>query len=265
MKYILVTGCAGGIGFHTTKKLIDDESNFVFGVDIQNCEIKHNNFKFIKADITKNDSFELIKKEILKYTSSLYAIVNVAGIFLIQSMIEGSEEDLRKIIEINFFSVYKLNRCLFSLLSKDSRIIIFSSEVGRYSPQPFNGYYALSKILVDKYADILRREFNYLNIKVIKVQSGAIRTKLLEHVDQQYKEMVDSSKLYKKPLTKLKYLMDGEINKQVDPELCANYLIKIIDKKHPHICYKYKNSLRLRFLSALPERLQDFIYKKVIK
>lgn len=265
MKYYLVTGCAGGIGYRTCKKLLEDKENFVFGVDVAKCLLKNNNFKFIKADLTDEKSYEIIKKEIFSITSSLDAILNIAGIFRFQSLIEGKEEDLRRIIEINFWAAYRVNRALFHFLHKKSKIIIFSSECGRYSPQPFNGYYALSKILVDKYADILRREFNYLGIKVIKVQSGAIRTNLLVNVDNQYKEFFDGSELYKEPLTKLKYLMDKEVKKQVDPKLCADFLVKIVNKKHPKICYRFKNSRSLRFLNILPERLQDYIYKKVIK
>lgn len=265
MKYALVTGCSNGIGYRTCKKLLESGDYFVFGVDVNKCLLSNSNFKFIKADLTKEDSFELIKKEVFSVTSSLDAVLNIAGIFKFQTMIEGSEEELRKIIEINFWSVYRLNRALFHFLHKKSKILIFSSECGRYSPQPFNGYYALSKILVDKYADVLRRELSYLGIKVVKVQSGAVRTNLLAKVDGQYKEFVDGSGLYKEPLTKLKYLMDKEIKKQVDPKLCADYLVKIVNKKHPKICYRFKNSRSLRFLNSLPEGVQDKIYRKVIK
>lgn len=264
MKYVLLTGCSGGIGKSTTLKLLD-AGYYVFGLDVCENDITHPNFKFFCCDLTSKTSLESVFSIISKITNHLSAIYNLAGIFKIQSLLEGSEEDLRKIIEINFFAVYRLNKLFTSLLDKQSRIIVFSSEVARYSPQPFNGYYALSKIIVDRYADVLRREYNYLDIKVIKVQSGAIKTKLLDGVNDQYLSMVEKSMHYKKPLTKLKKLMDKEINKQVNPEVVANKLVGIMKKRKPKSLYKIKNSFSLRFLDSLPESLQDKIYKKVIR
>jgi len=263
-KCVVVSGASGGIGRATVIDLIR-KGYFVIGLDVVDNKFKNPSYRFIKTDLTKASTFKTIKKDVSKICNGeIYALLHLAGIFMMQSMIEGKEEDLRKIIEINFFGVYNLTKALFPLLSTESRVLIFSSEVARYSPQPFDGYYALSKVLVDKYADILRREFNYMHIKVIKVQCGAIKTNLLKGVNNKYDAMVKDTVFYKKPLTKLKHLMDNEISKQVSPRIVSYKLVKIISSKNPKISYKIKNSFKLRFLNALPEKLQDKIYLKVI-
>ena len=102
-------------------------------------------------------------------TDSLYAIINTIGIFKMESIVEGNEEHFKKMFDVNFFGIYLLNKIMFPLLNKGSRIINLTSEVARYSIQPFEAYYNLSKMTLDKYTDVLRRECNYLGIKVIKV------------------------------------------------------------------------------------------------
>lgn len=264
MKYVVITGASGGIGKATAIKLLEKDY-YVIGLDIKENDLSNPNYFHICCDLTKKEFIDKVVAEITKITDHLYAIFNLAGIFMLQTLVEGNSDDLRKIIDVNFFAVYQINKALYPFLNKESRIIVFTSEVARYSPQPFNGYYALSKIIVDKYADVLRRELNYVGIKVCKVQSGAIKTNLLNGVNKQYENTLKNTTIHKKPLIKLKKLMDDEITKQIDPELVAKKLVKISFAKHLKLNYKFKNSLKLRFLNILPERLQDFIYLKAIR
>jgi short-subunit dehydrogenase len=154
---------------------------------------------------------------------------------------------------------------MFPLLKNGSRIINLTSEVARYTPQPFQGYYNISKVALDQYNDVLRRECNYLGIKVIKVQSGSMSTPLLKTANNEFDEMVTNSAHFKAPLTKFKYMMDRELKKTNNPDIIAKLVIKILKKKNPKIRYRKKNSFALSFMGHLPEKMQDGIYKKVIK
>ena len=77
--------------------------------------------------------------------------------------------------------------------------------------------------------------------------------------------MVNNSEHFKKPLTKLKYMMDHELQKSNNPSLVAKLIIKILKKKHPRLVYRKKNSFKLFLMGHLPEKWQDNIYQKVIK
>lgn len=263
-KYVLLSGANGGIGKQILLSLLK-EGYEVISLDITNNNISDINTTFIKCDITSVVDLEHAYQTISSITNELFAIVNTVGIFMMQSIIEGKVEDFEKIFNVNFFGVYKLNKIMFPLLKQGSRIINLTSEVARYSPQPFQAYYNLTKIALDRYTDVLRRECNYLGIKVIKVQSGSMATPLLKTANNEFDEMVKGSKHFKEPLTKLKYMMDRELKKSNNPEIIAKLIIKILKKKNPRICYKKKNSFALSLLSALPEKWQDRIYQKVIK
>lgn len=263
-KYVLLTGANGGIGKQTLIHLLKAGYK-VISFDIKNNNISDLDATFIKCDVTSLDDINNAYEFIKGITNEVFAIINTVGIFMMQSVIEGKITDFEKIFDVNFFGVYKFNKIMFPLLKKGSRIINLTSEVAKYSPQPFQGYYNISKIALDNYNDVLRRECNYLGIKVIKVQSGSMATPLLKTADNEFNEMVEGSERFKEPLTKLKYIMDRELQKSNNPEIIAKLLVKILNKKHPRIRYRKKNSFALSFMGHLPEKWQDNIYKRVIK
>lgn len=263
-KVVLLSGANGGIGKQILLYLINNGYE-VISLDINNNNIADINTAFIKCDVTNIDDINKAYNRIKEITDELYAIVNTVGIFMMQSVIEGKIDDFEKIFAVNFFGVYKLNKIMFPLLRKGSRIINLTSELARYTPQPFQGYYNISKIALDNYTDVLRRECNFLGIEVIKVQSGSMATPLLKTANNEFEEMVDNSAHFKKPLTKLKYMMDRELKKSNNPEIIAKLILKILNKKHPKIRYRKKNSFALSLMGHLPEKWQDKIYQKVIK
>ena len=263
-KYVLLTGANGGIGSKVLSSLLVAHYK-VISLDIVDSNIKDKSTAFVKCDVTKSKDLDKAYKEIKKITPSLYAIVNTIGMFKMESIVEGSEEDFRKIFDVNFFGVYSLNKKMFDLLHKGSKIVNLTSEVAKYSPQPLQAYYNLSKITLDKYTDSLRRECNYLGIKVVKIQSGSMKTGMLGAANKDYEKMAAESKHFSKPMHKLRGLMDNELKKQNDPKILGDLIVKILDKKNPKIRYKVKNSFKLALMGALPEALQDKIYTKVIK
>ncbi len=114
---ILVTGCAGFIGFHLTKKLL--EKNYkVFGVDnlskyydikLKNSRIrilsKFNNFSFKKKDITEPSFLNFYKSKKIKI------IVHLAA----QAGVRYSQQNPRAYIDTNLigsFNILELSKKL---------------------------------------------------------------------------------------------------------------------------------------------------------
>ncbi len=264
MKYVIITGANGGIGKAVSDYLLKKNYS-VIALDISKEERKEKeNYKYFQVDITKDEDLKKVRDYLDKEKIEVFAIINLAGIFMLDSIIEGSEEKLRKIIEVNFFGMYKVNRAFFDYLVQNGRIINMASEVARHTPQPFMAYYTMSKKMVDTYSDVLRRECNYLGIKVIKLYSGSMKTGMLGNAKDEYERMIEETKYFIKPLTKLKGMMDKEVNKTNDPILVAKVIEKALTKRRPRLSYKIKNSLALSMMGSFNERFQDYIYKNVI-
>ena len=260
-KVIIITGANGGIGKAIAKTLLEEYE--IIAIDLKGDNLIDLPVEFYQCDLTKKE--EIISTFNRVKDKKVFAIINCVGIFMMQSIIEGKDDDFKKIIDVNFFAIYEFNKIFFPLLENGSRIINLTSEVVRLSTQPFMGYYSLSKILLDNYTDTLRREASYLNIKVIKVRSGNMATPLVAGAAPQFEKMLKNSEHFSTQLTKLKYMMDRELEKSHNPEIIAHKIKKILSKKHPRIKYNVKNSFYLTLIGVLPEKWQDRIYQKVIK
>lgn len=265
IKFILVTGAFGGLG-RVTMEEATRLGYAVFALDLNIDEDYVNeNVMPIQCDITNERSLYQAYNLIGEYTDRLEAIINCVGAFYFDTMVEGDEEKLRKMIDINFYTVYRVNQLFLPFLQKGSKIVNVTSELSSYSPQPFMGLYTISKKMLDCYTDVLRRELNYVGIKVVKIQSGSFRTGLLDKVNNEYERMYNNTEVYKKQLKKLKYMMDRELHRQHNPYQFGKVIRKILKRRNPKICYKINRSRKLRFMNSLPEKWQDRIYKKAIK
>ena len=160
MKSVVLTGVSGGMGIATSKRLIE-AGYHVFGLDIKEPSETSPEMTFIKTNLRDLESvkasFEIIKKK----TSEIDAIVSLAGIYDLNSLVEMSEEDFIKIFDINVFAIYRLNKVFLPLLKERGKIIITSSELAPLDPLPFTGIYGITKATVEKYAYSLRMELQF--------------------------------------------------------------------------------------------------------
>ena len=100
-RYVLVTGAYGGLGRAVVEALIE-KGYAVFASDISIDEtLQDERLMPIHLDVTNDRSIFKAYQLISEYTDSLYAIINLAGIFYLDSIVEGEEDKLRRIIDVN--------------------------------------------------------------------------------------------------------------------------------------------------------------------
>ena len=263
-KFVMIVGAYGGLGRASMDAALK-LGYLVFALD-KRIDLEFNNEYVmpIECDVTDINSLNNAYNVINDYTDRLEAIINCAGVFYFDSMVEGDELRLRNSFDINFFGTYRINKLFIPFLAKGAKIINVTSEVAGYSPQPFMGCYSISKKMLDCYNDVLRRELNYVGIMVVKVESGSFKTSLLSNAYKEFDRMYEETEVYKKQLLKLKYMMERELDKNNSPKKFQKVIEKILKAKRPKIRYRINRSKSLRFLNFLPEEMQDRIYKKVI-
>lgn len=262
MKSVLITGATGGIGFATAKQLISLGYE-VFGLDIKDVN-KFEHFHLLQTNIRSLESVHNAKEQLQKDGVELDAIIHLAGIYDLNSLIEMSEEDFVKSYDINLFGVYRVNKEFVPLLKKNGKVIITTSELAITDPLPFTGIYGITKAALDKYAYSLRMELQLLGHKVVVLRPGAIDTGLLDISLAKLEDFKQNTTLYKENATKFDEIVKSVESKKIPPEKLAKKIGKILQKKKPRFVYKINRNFLLKLLNIVPNRLQTWIIKKIL-
>lgn len=263
MKSVLITGAYGGMG-RKTASLLAKNGYQVFALDIKTTEAEEGIIP-IEADITSSESIENAVNEVKKHTSELFAIIHFAGIYMLDSLVEISEQNFDKIYQINLKGAYLINKSFLPMLSKGSKIIITTSELASLDPLPFTGIYAIMKGALDKYAYSLRMELQLLDISVVALRAGAVETGMLGASTRALDSFCEKTELYSCNAKRFKSIVERVEARSIKPERLAKRVLKILKKKSPAFAYSINRNPLLCMLNILPKRIQLFAIKQVIK
>lgn len=264
MKYVLVTGAYGGMGRETVKLLLK-EGYTVFALDNHITENINNALIPIQVDVSDEESVNWAIKQVSSQTKELDAIIHFAGLYLLDSLVEMSSDAFEKIIKVNFFGPFYINKACIPLLKKGSRIILTTSELAPLDPLPFTGIYAVSKAALDKYAYSLAMEVQLLGIKVSVLRAGAVATDMLEASTTALDNFCANTKLYKCNAKLFKQIVDNVEAKHIEPSQIAKKVNKILHKKNPAFAYSINRNPLLLLLNAMPKRFQLWVIGKILK
>lgn len=263
MKYIVISGVSGGMGRETAKALTNN-GYFVFGLDIKEPTEKFDNLLYIHTDLRDLSSVEAAFNVVKEKTNEIDAIISLAGIYDLDSLIEMGEEDFLRIFDINVFSVYRLNKVFFPLLKERGKVIMVSSELAPLDPLPFTGIYGITKSTIEKYAYSLRMELQLINKQVIVIRPGAVNTSLLDVSTTKLDQFTENTKLYGYNAKRFKSIVDKVEARKIPASKIANLINKVLSKKKPKYVYKINRNPLLILLNILPARTQNWIIKKIL-
>ncbi len=116
-KVAIVTGAASGIG-RATAELFAAEGADVLAVDIdprgesvaKGVEAAGGNLAFVEADMTRASECEAVVTAALEIYGDLDVLVNCAGIIRRATVLETSETDWDRVMDVNVKAVYLLSR-----------------------------------------------------------------------------------------------------------------------------------------------------------
>lgn len=263
MKYILITGAYGGMGYPTVQALA--RSGFtVFALDKKVGEAKENVVP-IAVDVTDVESIKNAFEQVKSITQELFAVIHFAGVYMLDSLIEITETDFEKIFKINLFGVFHINKIFSPLFKTGSKILITTSELAPLDPLPFTGLYAVTKGALDKYAYSLRMELQLLGVSVSVLRAGAVSTGMLGVSTAALDRFCEKTDTYQCNAKRFKKIVNGVEAKNVPPQKIANKVSKILTKKKPKFVYTINRNKLLLLLNALPKGLQCFVIKQILK
>ena len=211
---------------------------------------------------------------IAQKTTSLFALVNNAGIGKSGFIDWTSIETMRTVMNVNFFGHAAMTKTFLPLLisRRGSRVINICSAAGYVAGVGLSAYSA-SKFALEAFSDSLRREMRAWGLLVSIIEPGYMRTPIIEGIDHKYQEIwktLDSAvqkrwgenyfRGYVKHVTHSVLLQNAE-----NPHKVVKALRHAVMNSVPKTRYRpgWQSSLFFFPLSMLPTCAADYILAKL--
>jgi 3-oxoacyl-[acyl-carrier protein] reductase len=194
-KKVLITGATGGIGKCLVQKLNDLGAIVVAsGTNEEKLDNLRNKFSNIYIEKFKLDEHDKISDFIEKVDQKLKGLdilVNNAGITLDNLSIRLSEENWKKVLDINLTSTFLMCKYAIKkmLKKKYGKIINITSIVG-HTGNLGQANYAASKAGIIAFSKSLAIEYAKKNININCVSPGFIKTEMTDKISEEFKKVL---------------------------------------------------------------------------
>lgn len=228
-----ITGCSTGFGRELAKLVLDRGYRAVITArdpsQIRDLAAGHEGRVLaLKLDVT--DKAEAA--EAVRYAESVFGsidvLVNNAGFGYVGALEESDEDEIRAMMETNFFGLARMIHLALPGMRRRRRgNIVNISSIGGLVGFPGVGYYNATKFAVEGLSESLAKEVAPLGIKVLVVEPGPFRTdwagRSLKKSSQQIPEYAETAGTFRERIT-------SRSGKQVgDPVRAGEAIIKALE------------------------------------
>ena len=271
MKSVVITGVSTGIGWGTTKVLIQKGFR-VFGSVRKTQDAERlskefgENFVPLIFDVTDEPAVQAAASKVREGLNggTLFGLVNNAGIAVAAPLIHMSTDDFRYQLEVNLVSVLIVAKAFVPLLGSDRSLhgepgrIINISSIGGKRGGPFVGPYAASKHGLEGFSESLRRELMLYGIDVIIIGPGPIATPIWDKADQVDVSQYAHTDYFEAAKRVQKHLV-AEGKKGYPPEKVGEVIWHALTTSKPRVRYAVipGNPINILIQQLLPKRVID--------
>jgi 3-oxoacyl-[acyl-carrier protein] reductase len=194
-KNVIVTGASRGLGLHIAQKFWDNGANLLitsrsehvltgFKKKFAANALPGQEVHIAVADLKMPEAIDTIMNEARRVWKKLYGLINNAAILgPVGPVWENDWAAWQESIRVNMFAPVALCRaCIPWMKVSGGGKIINLSGGGATSPRPYFTAYALAKIGMVRFTEILAEEVRGLNIQVNSMAPGALNTDMLREI-----------------------------------------------------------------------------------
>tara|TARA_X000000950_G_scaffold218675_1_gene263244 strand:+ start:507 stop:1238 length:732 start_codon:yes stop_codon:yes gene_type:complete len=196
-KKVLITGATGGIGNCLVKKFNDYGSKIVASgtneEKLSNIKNKFPNVITENFKLDEHSNIESFIETVDKNLEGLDIVINNAGITLDNLSIRLTEENWKKVLDINLTSSFLICKYAIKkmLKKKYGKIINITSIVG-HTGNLGQSNYAASKAGIIAFSKSLALEYAKKNININCISPGFIKTEMTDKINDEFKKILIS-------------------------------------------------------------------------
>ncbi len=195
-KWVLITGGASGIGYTTARLFAHEGANLIL-LDInkenllrasENLKSHTENVLTYSVDISDSMKVKGVVEDLLRKVDRVDVLINNAGITKDRLLLRMTEEDWRKVIDVNLNGTFYLTKALIpSMMRARKGVIIQMASVVGITGNAGQTNYSASKAALIGFTKSLAKEVGPRGIRVLAVAPGFIRTPMTDSLPEDIK------------------------------------------------------------------------------
>ena len=266
-KVILITGCSTGIGRHLVQRLT--QSGYTVVATARKIETLDDLSAALKLplDVTQSDLVNHAVARTLAQFGRIDVLINNAGYTMLGALEEVSDEQTKRIFDVNVFGALRMIRAVVPHMRKQQsgRIINISSIAGKLST-PVNGTYSATKFALEALSDALHLELTPFGIRVVLVEPGAIRTHFDDTAQAHAKDiLINSTSPYQTLYKQSAQFAASMRQDEPGPEAVFKVVEQAIKAFSPKARYLAGISFSGRLVIHLRDFLWGFLLRRMFK
>jgi NAD(P)-dependent dehydrogenase (short-subunit alcohol dehydrogenase family) len=228
----------------------------------------------LELDVTNGESIKQAADSVTRQVgeAGLFGLVNNAGIAIGSPLEFIPLAQLRRQFEVNVVGQIAVTQALLPLLRwAHGRIVNMGSIAGR-GTIPLTGPYSASKHALEALTDALRLELYPWGIEVSIIEPGAVATPIWDtslrtSMEVESEIPAEGRHLYQAVATSIREAMSQAAARAIPPDAVVKAVLHALTAKRPKTRYLVGRDAKLRamMLRWLPDRLQDWVLKVVLK
>tara|TARA_B100001939_G_C16878560_1_gene589812 strand:- start:436 stop:1167 length:732 start_codon:yes stop_codon:yes gene_type:complete len=192
-KKIIITGATGGIGNSLVEKFYGHKSKIIAtGTNeekLKNLKTKFSKIEVKKFKLEQHEKIDEFVENVNNELGGIDVLVNNAGITLDNLSIRLTEENWKKVLDINLTSTFLMCKSTIKrmLKNKYGKIINITSIVG-HTGNLGQANYSASKAGIVAFSKSLAIEYARKNININCVSPGFIKTEMTDKINEEFKK-----------------------------------------------------------------------------
>jgi len=192
----------------------------------------------VQLDVTDRAQQDQVVGLILEAHGRIDALVNNAGIGVAGFLEQLEESEIRRMFDVNVFSVWALTkRCLPAMRAQGDGIVIQISSMAGRQALPGLGAYAGSKHALEGMTEALRHEMRPFGVRVVSVEPGPYRTDIVGRNRRVTKKAESDSGPYVAFQRRLEQVFEKMEPRLGDPQEVADLVVGLLDDPRPRLRY----------------------------
>ena len=268
---VLITGAGTGLGLATALYLA--RQGFKVYASVQHLGQQEEvdaaaaergvSLRVLQLDVTDQASIEATVDTIVAECGGIYGLVNNAGIDLRGFFEDLSEEEIRRVFDVNVFGTMAVTRAALPHMrpTRRGRIVIISSVAGRIAVMASSAY-SSSKFALEGFSESLAQEVMPFGLYVSLIEPGFVMTPIFSINRRRAKMAMDPDRPYYAWFVQHEKMIDDLVQKRwITPWDVAQAVHRALTAKRPRL--RYVVGTRAKLVISLRRHIPGELFERI--